>query len=83
VRFEPPDYPALARRRGVEGTVVLSLLVAVTGQVSEVRFVRRVAQDVGINEAAEAAARRARFHPATRGGVPAEAWYTLTIPFQL
>jgi outer membrane biosynthesis protein TonB len=42
-----------------------------------------VAEDVGINEAAEAAARRARFQPATRGGVPTEAWYTLTIPFQL
>jgi alanyl-tRNA synthetase len=38
---------------------------------------------VGRDEAAAAAARRARFQPATRAGVPAEAWYTLTIPFQL
>ena len=83
LRFDPPEYPNLARQRGVEGTVVLSVRVAASGQVSEVRFVRRVPQDVGINEAAAAAARRARFQPATRGGVPAEAWYTLTIPFQL
>lgn len=83
LRFEPPDYPAIARRKGVQGTVILALHVSPRGEVTEVRFVRRVSQDVGINEAAEAAARRARFAPATRGGQPVDAWYTLTIPFQL
>jgi protein TonB len=83
VRYHPPAYPALARRRGVQGTVVLSVRVSARGEVTEVRFVRRVGEDVGIDEAAEAAARRARFSPATRGGTPVEAWYTLTIPFQM
>jgi protein TonB len=83
LRFDPPDYPPVARRRNVQGTVILSVHVSPRGEVTAVRFVRRVREDVGINEAAEAAARRARFTPATRGGVPVGAWYTLTIPFQL
>jgi protein TonB len=83
LQFDPPTYPLAARRQRVEGTVVLSVRIAADGRVVDVRFLRRVPQDVGINEAAAAAARQARFAPATRGGAAVESWYTLTIPFQL
>jgi len=53
------------------------------GNVRDSRLVKRVAQDVGLNEAALAAARKARFKPATREGVRVRMWYTLTFPFQL
>jgi protein TonB len=83
LQFDPPEYPLPARRQRVEGTVIVSLRVDPAGRVGEVRFLRKVAQEVGINEAAAKAARAARFSPATRGGTPVESWYTLTIPFQL
>jgi outer membrane biosynthesis protein TonB len=38
---------------------------------------------VGINEAALAAARTARFEPATKDGVRVKMWTTLRLPFRL
>jgi protein TonB len=82
-QFPEPDYPAAARRRGVEGTVVLKLLVDQDGQVEEVEVVRGVTPDVGLDAAAVRAAQRARFTPATKDGVEVKTFYTLTIPFSL
>jgi protein TonB len=78
-----PDYPLQARRAKVAGTVVLALLVDDEGRVEEVKLVRRVRENVGLNEAATDAAGKARFRPATKDGVPVKMWYTLTIPFEL
>jgi TonB family protein len=83
VSFGKPEYPPIARRMKVEGTVVLSLLIDETGKVIETKVERAVAQNVGINEAALQAARGARFQPATKGGVRVKMWYQLTIPFKL
>ena len=73
----------MARRMRVEGTVVLSLLVDETGRVVDVRVDRGVTQNVGINEAAIASAKSARYQPATKDGVKVKIWHTLTIPFKL
>ena len=83
VSIDKPEYPPLARRMKVEGTVVLSLLVDERGRVLEVKLERGVQLNVGINEAAIAAARSAKFRPATKEGVPVKIWYQLTIPFKL
>ncbi len=83
VSIDKPEYPPIARRMKVEGTVVLSLLVDENGRVLEVRLERGVQQNVGINEAAQAAARSAKFRPATKDGVRVKIWYQLTIPFKL
>lgn len=73
----------MARRLKVEGTVVVSLLVDETGRVAETRLESGVSQNVGINEAALAAARSAVFNPATKSGVRVKMWYQLKIPFKL
>ncbi len=83
VSLTKPEYPPMARRLKVEGTVILSLLIDETGRVIDTRFDRTVAQNVGINEAALAAARSARFEPATKNGVRVKMWYQLKIPFKL
>ncbi|MGE4190300.1 MAG: protein kinase, partial [Thermoanaerobaculia bacterium] len=49
--FDKPEYPPIARRLKVEGTVVLSLLVDEIGRVLDTRLESGVAQNVGINEA--------------------------------
>ena len=83
VSVNRPEYPPLARRTKVEGTVVLSLLVDENGRVLDVRLERGIQQNVGINEAALTAGRSAKFRPATKDGVPVKIWYQLTIPFKL
>jgi protein TonB len=83
VSFNKPEYPPIARRMKVEGTVVLALLVDESGKVLDVRLERGVQQNVGINEAATSAGRSARFNPATKDGVRVKMWYQLTIPFRL
>lgn len=83
VSFRKPEYPPIARRLKVEGTVVVSVLVDENGRVIDVRLDQGVSQNVGINEAAIEAARSARFEPATKQGVRVKMWYTLRIPFKL
>ncbi len=83
VSFQKPEYPPIARRMKVEGTVVLSLLVDENGRVIDTKVERAVTQNVGINEAAVSAARGAKFEPGTKNGVRVKMWYQLTIPFKL
>ncbi len=73
----------MARRMKVEGTVIMSLLVDEKGQVLDVRLESGVTQNVGINEAALAAARSSKFRPATKDGVRVKMWYQLKVPFKL
>ncbi|HEV3076244.1 MAG TPA: TonB family protein, partial [Thermoanaerobaculia bacterium] len=63
-----PEYPPLARKLGVQGVVVLSVLVDEQGRVEDVQLLEGISQNVGINEAALQVARGARFSPATRNG---------------
>ncbi|HSM14490.1 MAG TPA: TonB family protein [Thermoanaerobaculia bacterium] len=83
VSIDRPEYPPMARRMKVEGTVVMSLLVDEKGQVLDVQLESGVTQNVGINEAALAAARSAKFRPATKDGVRVKMWYQLKVPFKL
>jgi TonB family protein len=83
VSIDKPEYPPIARRMRVQGTVTLSLLVDENGNVTETKITTPVPQNVGINEAAVAAARTAKFRPATKEGVRVKMWYKLNLPFKL
>ncbi|MEP7011901.1 MAG: TonB family protein [Acidobacteriota bacterium] len=78
-----PGYPALAKQLGVQGVVVLAVLVDENGRVAEARLVEPIKQKVGINESALAAARGAQYRPATKGGVRVKMWTRLRVPFKL
>jgi TonB family protein len=73
----------MARTLRVEGVVVVSVLVDESGQVQEARMAEPIKQNVGLNEAAVASARSARYKPATRDGVRVKMWTRLRIPFKL
>ena len=77
-----PEYPPLARKLGVQGVVVLSVLVDEQGHVEDVQLLEGISQNVGINEAALQVARGARFTPATRNGTRVKMWTRLRIPFK-
>jgi len=83
VSVSRPEYPALAKKLGVQGVVVVSVLVNEQGVVEQTRIVRGIAQKVGINEAAVKAAKSARYRPATLNGVRVKTWANLSIPFKM
>lgn len=78
----PPRYPPQARADGVEGAVVLQLLVGEDGRVEDVRVVS--ATPPGVFEAeARRAVRRWRLQPATFKGRPVRAWARQSLRFDL
>ncbi len=78
-----PEYPSIARRMNIGGTVVLSVLVGETGRVEDVRVVRDTGRNVGLPQAAEKAVRQWTFLPGQKNGVSVKTWYTVPIPFVL
>jgi periplasmic protein TonB len=60
----------------------MRLSVDATGKVTAVELVSGIGRG-GIDEAAMAAARTARFRPAVRNGTPVASRYLLVIPFRL
>jgi TonB family protein len=81
--FEKPAYPERARRLGVQGDVVLRLQIDAQGRVTGVEVVTGVSRTGGIDDAAVAAARNARFRPAVQDGRVVPSTFLLTMPFRL
>jgi protein TonB len=77
-----PSYPALARRRGIEGKVVLDVLVSADGHALTVDIARSSGSSL-LDEAARETIRRWRFRPAMRGGEAIEARATVPVQFSL
>ncbi|MGD1148034.1 MAG: TonB family protein [Thermoanaerobaculaceae bacterium] len=83
VVFNPkPAYPPLAARQSVGGTVFLDVLVDENGSVQDVKVLRGVKPDLGLDAAAANAVRSWRFKPATKDGVRVKVHVTQTIPFK-
>ena len=81
VHLEDPVYPARALRLRREGKVLLRLEIDSTGRLQSATVVKGAGY--GFDASALAAVRRARFAPATRGGVPVSCVALLPISFTL
>jgi protein TonB len=77
-----PNYPATERRAEHEGRVVVRVLVGVDGRVKQVERVS-AASDAFFDATQERAMAKWRFKPATRDGVPIEAWRSVGVSFVL
>jgi len=75
-----PRYPASARRRGIEGTVVVRVHVTTEGGVDRAEVVSGL-DDEACRQAALEAARGLRFLPATLGGTAVDAWFSYPVEF--
>lgn len=75
-----PAYPDLARAAGVDGTVLLRVLVGKDGRVKDVHVDRSIAL---LDEAAVAAARQWVFTPALSNGHPVLVWVAVPVRFSL
>jgi len=78
----PPAYPAVARRAGQQGKVVLRVLVNASGSPDRVE-IRSSSGFDRLDDAALDAVRRWRFVPARQGDTPLAAWVLVPITFTL
>ncbi len=78
VRLRNSEWPAEARRAGIEGSVIASVSIDAKGNVTAVKLIRGLGY--GLDEAALQALRGFRFRPATVKGEPVatEIKYTYT-----
>ena len=76
---EPP-YSKKARRAGIQGTVLLWVVVGMKGNVEEASVVRPVG--LGLDESALHTVRTWRFKPATREGIPVPVRIMIELAFR-
>lgn len=77
-----PEYPPRAVRNGIEGRVLLTVIVAASGNVRTVNVERSSGYGM-LDRAAVRAVRKWRFRPASRFGVPIEDEISLPVVFRL
>lgn len=82
LRNPPPVYPESARRRGIEGLVLLFVEVAADGRPKGVRIETSSGSSI-LDEAAVRAVERWRFKPGTLMGVPTSSRVRIPIRFRL
>ena len=76
-----PRYPAMARRAGVQGAVVVRGIVRRDGTIDDVEVIKDL--PYGLGEAAREAVSQWRFRPAMVRGEPIDVYYTVTVNFRL
>jgi TonB family protein len=77
-----PKYTDEARRRNLQGTVELEIVVREDGSVGDVRVTKSPDRTYGLDDAAVAAARQWRFKPGLRNGVPVATTVGLVLEFR-
>ncbi len=81
IKKPPPDYTREARRKGIQGFVVLKVLMAGDGKVSRIRIIKGL--PAGLTENAIKAACRIQFKPGMKDGQPASMWVNAEYVFRL
>jgi protein TonB len=78
--MKSPAYPEMARLAGIEGTVVVQVLVGKDGRVQRTKVVEGPVQ---LRDAAVAAALTAIFRPASMNNRPVAVWVAIPLRFTL
>ena len=76
-----PGYTREARRIGVQGIVVLKVLLQADGKIDRVRVIRRL--PYGLTENAIRVACEIKFKPAMKAGQPVAQWLNVQYAFRL
>ncbi|MCP4572487.1 MAG: energy transducer TonB [bacterium] len=79
--WQKPQYPEIARRSQLEGTVLVKVLVGPDGSVLQAQVVRPVHQL--LDREAIAAAYKCTFFPGKQRNIPVKAWMALPFNFRL
>ncbi len=81
VQWAKPEYPEMARRAQMEGTVIVKVLVGPDGSVKDAQILQGL--NPMLNKAAIAAARKCKFIPGKQRNIPVKAWMALPFAFRL
>jgi TonB family protein len=76
-----PVYTEDGRRRGVEGDVVMEVVVRADGTIGNVRVLQGLGS--GLDQRAIDAVRQWRFNPARRHGTPVDVMVEIAVEFRL
>ncbi len=76
-----PAYTIQARQNGVEGSVLMRVLIGTDGLVKQAKVLRGLPD--GLDDQAINAAYKMKFKPATRNGQPVQFWQTVIVEFHL
>lgn len=76
----PPHYPDAAREAGVQGTVMVQVLVSTKGTVLDTRVVKSIP---GLDEAATDAVKQWVFRPGMANGRPVACWMGVPVKFSI
>ncbi|HKB85691.1 MAG TPA: energy transducer TonB [Ignavibacteriaceae bacterium] len=74
-------YTELARRAGIEGTVVIEFIIDKTGNVEEARVIKSL--DAGLDKVALQAVKETKFTPGLQRDKPVKVKMTIPIKFRL
>ncbi len=78
-----PDYPEMARRAQIEGSVWVKALIDKKGKVRDVIILKDSGANAGFEEAAINAAMKTEWKPAISNGQPVAVWVSYKIVFVL
>ena len=78
----PPVYPDEARKRGIQGTVGMTIRIGVDGKPLDIA-IETSSGSAALDNAARQAVRRWHFRPENRGGRPVESQFSMDVHFQL
>ena len=81
LREVKPDYTEEARQLGIEGEVVMEIIVGRDGSVRDIRVLQSLGS--GLDQRAAAAVRQWRFQPARRLGSPVDVLVEVAVEFRL
>lgn len=78
-------YPEIARKAGIEGRVILNVLISETGEVLDVKVLKQPeqGQHAGLPESAINAVKGVKWEPATKDGKPLKVWVGIPVIFKL
>ncbi|MGD9344435.1 MAG: TonB family protein [Candidatus Aminicenantes bacterium] len=77
-----PKYPGVAFQRGIEGKVVINVLISESGDVIETALIKGIPGPFGFNEDCTNAVRQWKFVPAFKDGVKVKVWKTISFTFK-
>jgi TonB family protein len=83
IHEEKPQYTKEAMTAGIQGSVLMTVVVRKDGTVGQVDIVRSLDTDYGLDESAIKAARQWRFEPGKKDGKPVAVEVTLELTFTL
>ena len=80
IKQVPPQFPEVARKAGIQGSVILKVLIGLNGQVEEATVLR--GKEI-LQQSALEAIYQYKFKPAKQNDKPVKVWLTMPIRFQL